>query len=276
MAGLLSGILGGALQGVGEGLQEQAKMEGLMQREARLAELKHGYDKEMAGVNYGYNAKLEGDKSRYRDAENAASSQRGLLSDEARERLKHKLKMEEDAASGARASAEEEKERQFELRKATATKPMTTNELWNAVVERNSTYEQIDGNPLDTRKVTNWGSVANDFRAHGREDLARFAAGAPDPSSSAWRSLEIPPDLRPPERAASGSPRTAAPSPVTQQPPSQAGTPSSSPPPGTQPSTPQSAAPAAPRDPAQRKVGQVYTAPDGRLIEWTGQGWRPR
>jgi hypothetical protein len=29
----------------------------------------------------------------------------------------------------------------------------------------------------------------------------------------------------------------------------------------------------APRDPAQRKVGEVYTAPDGRNVKWTGQGW---
>lgn len=35
-----------------------------------------------------------------------------------------------------------------------------------------------------------------------------------------------------------------------------------------------SQAPAAPRDRTARTVGQVYQAPDGRLIEWTGQGWR--
>jgi hypothetical protein len=29
----------------------------------------------------------------------------------------------------------------------------------------------------------------------------------------------------------------------------------------------------APRDPAQRKVGQVYAAPDGRNVQWTGKGW---
>jgi len=32
--------------------------------------------------------------------------------------------------------------------------------------------------------------------------------------------------------------------------------------------------PPAPRDPAKRKVGQTYLAPDGRKVEWTGQGWR--
>lgn len=29
----------------------------------------------------------------------------------------------------------------------------------------------------------------------------------------------------------------------------------------------------APRDPAQRVVGQVYTAPDGRKVRWRGDGW---
>lgn len=32
--------------------------------------------------------------------------------------------------------------------------------------------------------------------------------------------------------------------------------------------------PAAPRDPAQRTVGQVYQAPNGKLGEWTSNGWR--
>lgn len=32
--------------------------------------------------------------------------------------------------------------------------------------------------------------------------------------------------------------------------------------------------PPAPRDPSQRKVGQVYAAPDGRNIQWTGKGWQ--
>lgn len=31
----------------------------------------------------------------------------------------------------------------------------------------------------------------------------------------------------------------------------------------------------APRDPAQRKVGQTYTNPAGRKAIWTGQGWQP-
>ena len=34
-------------------------------------------------------------------------------------------------------------------------------------------------------------------------------------------------------------------------------------------------APPAPRDPAQRRVGQVYTAPSGARATWTGQGWKP-
>lgn len=29
----------------------------------------------------------------------------------------------------------------------------------------------------------------------------------------------------------------------------------------------------APRDPKQRKVGTVYSAPDGRKVKWTGEGW---
>jgi hypothetical protein len=31
----------------------------------------------------------------------------------------------------------------------------------------------------------------------------------------------------------------------------------------------------APRDPSQRKVGQVYVGAGGRKAEWTGSGWRP-
>lgn len=34
------------------------------------------------------------------------------------------------------------------------------------------------------------------------------------------------------------------------------------------------ALPPAPRNAADRKVGQVYAAPDGRKVEWTGQGWK--
>jgi len=30
----------------------------------------------------------------------------------------------------------------------------------------------------------------------------------------------------------------------------------------------------APRDPKQRKVNQEYTAPDGRVVIWTGKGWK--
>lgn len=33
------------------------------------------------------------------------------------------------------------------------------------------------------------------------------------------------------------------------------------------------AAPPAPRDPSQRTVGQVYTAPNGQRIRWTGRDW---
>lgn len=32
-------------------------------------------------------------------------------------------------------------------------------------------------------------------------------------------------------------------------------------------------APPAPRDPAQRKVGTVYSTADGRKVKWTGEGW---
>lgn len=34
-------------------------------------------------------------------------------------------------------------------------------------------------------------------------------------------------------------------------------------------------APVAPRDPAERKVGQIYSNGAGREAEWTGRGWRP-
>jgi hypothetical protein len=33
--------------------------------------------------------------------------------------------------------------------------------------------------------------------------------------------------------------------------------------------------PEAPRDPAQRKTGQVYTAPNGKKGRWMGTGWQP-
>lgn len=34
------------------------------------------------------------------------------------------------------------------------------------------------------------------------------------------------------------------------------------------------APPAAPRDAEHRVIGQVYSAPDGRSVKWTGQGWQ--
>jgi hypothetical protein len=43
MIGLLGRMAGGALAGLGEGMVEQAKQTGLSEREARLAEIRHGY-----------------------------------------------------------------------------------------------------------------------------------------------------------------------------------------------------------------------------------------
>lgn len=205
MAGLLMGVLGGALQGVGEGMQEQAKMEGLMKREARLAELKHGYDKEMAGVRYGYDEKLEGVRSANRDAENAASSQRGLLNAKELAKYNQGLDLEKSAAGQAFEREKLGIGHQNELDKIRAQteakvhenkiqKPLTTNEYFNAVVDRNSTYEKIDGS-IEVRKTTNWEGVKNDFRRDGREDLARIAGGSPDPT--AWEAPKIPDDLQP-------------------------------------------------------------------------------
>lgn len=231
MAGLLSGILGGALQGLGEGMVKQAEQTGLEKREARLAELKHGYDKEMAGVNHGY-----------RDAENAASSQRGLLNDEARERLKHTLKMEEDAASGTRTAAEKEKDRQFELRKAALSggKPLTDNEILKIFIDLNTTYEPVPGSIGNPKPVVNRADLARDLRAYGREDLARVGTGSPDPY--AWTEPSLAPEDRPSGPAVNRV-GAATPTPVTPS-PSQAGTPSSGQPPAAPPPAPQSAAPA--------------------------------
>jgi hypothetical protein len=43
MVGLFGKMAGGALAGLGEGMVEQAKQTGLSEREARLAEIRHGY-----------------------------------------------------------------------------------------------------------------------------------------------------------------------------------------------------------------------------------------
>ncbi|MBP2230836.1 hypothetical protein J2847_004145 [Azospirillum agricola] len=84
-------------------------------------------------------------------------------------------------------------------------------------------------------KKTDWGAVGRDLQAGGRDDLAAFAFGSPDPQG--WERLEIPKDLRPPARGGSGggSPANRAQtgnvgSPVVQ--PSSAGQPAGNPPSG--------------------------------------------
>jgi hypothetical protein len=69
--------------------------------------------------------------------------------------------------------------------------------------------------------------------------------------------------------------------------PAKPGTPAApgiTPPPANRPAPPTSSAPPAqrttqdiapaPRNPADRNVGTIYAAPDGRKVEWTGQGWK--
>lgn len=86
MAGLLMGVLGGALQGVGEGMQEQAKMEGLMKREARLAELNHTNRLDEMRVSDGYQTardsrqnqfQVEGDQRRFTQQKELAGINNG-------------------------------------------------------------------------------------------------------------------------------------------------------------------------------------------------------
>lgn len=65
--------------------------------------------------------------------------------------------------------------------------------VYDAVVERHT-------DPM--LKKTDWGSVGRDLQAGGRDDLAAFAFGTPDPQ--AWQKLDVPKDLQPQRDARGG------------------------------------------------------------------------
>ncbi|MCC6919949.1 MAG: hypothetical protein IT548_12155 [Alphaproteobacteria bacterium] len=95
-------------------------------------------------------------------------------------------------------------------------------------------------NPQDRDAI--FGRIAAKARAAGRDDIAKYY----DPLQASPKS----PAAAPPPPVAPEAARA-------QQPPA----PDTTPP--------------APRDPAQREVGQRYRAPDGRMVKWTGRGWEP-
>lgn len=351
MAGLLSGILGGALQGLGEGMVKQAEQTGLEKREARLAELQHGYrldemrvtnDYQTARDNRQNQFQIEGDDRRFaqqktlagitngyqsaRDAANREFERQklGIQHQNDLDKIRVQTEAKAAAVAGLRsgtAGLSADDKRQYDalagtygddvdgLRKALASSgnprlaglvsggapssgppraEMSTDDVrvWNSVV------------PFFTDKITgatDTKGLQQHFLDLKRPDLAAIAAGNMSGTGmsrkEAWERAREEAEKRSgpltsnktaypetdgdrdawtgrrAEELYSGGPGRAvgqgAPAPVT-PPPSQAGTPSSRPP------------PAAPRDPTQRKVGQVYTAPNGGVGEWTGNGWRMR
>ncbi|RJF80959.1 hypothetical protein D3877_12050 [Azospirillum cavernae] len=221
-----------------------------------------GQEKDMAGLNHGYRIGEIGASGANTQANTRLSSELQLQRDE----KQHGYKIEEiDHTAEARESAKRslgdtsglsgDDQRQFKalsglygddpdrLRQALAAsgnprlsalaqggqgggaaKPkraeMSADDkrVYDAVIERYT-------DPM--LKKTDWASVGRDLQAGGRDDLAAFAFGQPDPQ--AWQRLDVPKDLQPPSGSSSGSssaarPPTVSAAPATTAPPSGKGT----------------------------------------------------
>lgn len=163
-----------------------------------------------------------------------------------------------DELSGITMSAEEK--RAYDEVKSRYTAPNGDRVDWQAFIQHlRSMPEERGGARWNEIADYLTGSIGTNMsEAEAREQARREASSR----MSVWKSreAEFPDTGGDPERWIEQRTRELMGGPPRQT-TSQGGQPASDTPP-------------APRDRAQRVVGQVYQAPDGRLVEWTGEGWR--
>lgn len=277
--GLLSGVVGGFLQGAGEGITEIAKQDGLAKREARLAELQHGYAMERQGQQNAFTA-----------SENAANRENTLKNTTLQGENTRANTILQGQIQAGNAGVWEEK---TDPKTGTAylrnsrtgdvkAMPGSATERWEIITgqdgqefQRNARTGELKAMPKsegrqgafamsegDQRLYKNtvdrhtdpntntvdWTAVGRDLRARGRDDLANIAIGEPP---GPWTSLPIPKDLQPPPAAGGGGAR----------------------PPGDRPP----AAAAAPQQPEQPKAGAGKAPNVGEVISgYRFKGGNPR
>jgi hypothetical protein len=197
MAGLLSAI-GGTLAGIGQGLTEQAAEDGKAKREARLMELQHGYamerqkdsqqfqtaervdgqvyqtqrdttkfgqDKELKGIQHGYDVDLEGRRAGSNQANTTLSHDLQLKRDQAQSDLRIKEKKAESESKGFSLGTNDDK---------------LLNDL------RGQYYDS----EFDPKDPAIEDKIAARLEGMGRRDLASYVRGR-------WEKVPIPTDLQP-------------------------------------------------------------------------------
>lgn len=183
MVGLFGRVVGGALAGLGTGLVEDAKMDGLMMREQRLAEIRHGYSMEELGKRNEYEVARDERQHGYKVAEQQASSGATAanirLQDELTRRREGEWSVVTDPETG---------ETYRENSKTKDRVPFTT-DLKRA---------QLDGNGLTLNERRELQSLEKAFDMKTPEGKAAFREAARKSSSEAIRGLfggEDPPTL---------------------------------------------------------------------------------